>query len=154
MVIAFQKTSCVRRIGLIHSVCKNYSIKSLERDYKHYYFIIRGDWLDRLTGIPSVRIQGEHLLLPGYPEDHPTLEIFSYIPERSGNFKSINKPGLAHLAFEVEDVRETLKKIIAEGGGQVGEVVEADYPGNVRATFVYATDIEGNIIELQSWQRT
>lgn len=43
MVIAFLKTSSVRRIGLIHSVCENYSIKSLERDYKHYYFIIRGD---------------------------------------------------------------------------------------------------------------
>jgi hypothetical protein len=43
VVIAFLKTSSVRRIGLIHSVCENYSIKSLERDYKHYYFIIRGE---------------------------------------------------------------------------------------------------------------
>jgi catechol 2,3-dioxygenase-like lactoylglutathione lyase family enzyme len=114
---------------------------------------LKGEWLDRLTGIPSVLIQGEHLVVPGYPEDHPTLEIFSYIPEGSENLKSINKPGLSHLAFEVEDVREALKAIIEEGGGQVGEVVEADYPNNVRATFVYATDIEGNIIELQSWQK-
>jgi hypothetical protein len=43
VVIAFLKTSSVRRIVLIHSVCENYSIKSLERDYKHYYFIIRGE---------------------------------------------------------------------------------------------------------------
>ena len=41
--MAFLKTSSVRRIVLIHSVCENYSIKSLERDYKHYYFIIRGE---------------------------------------------------------------------------------------------------------------
>jgi hypothetical protein len=44
VVIAFLKTSSVRRLGLIHSVCKKYSIKSLERDYKHYYFIIRGSY--------------------------------------------------------------------------------------------------------------
>jgi len=53
----------------------------------------------------------------------------------------------------VDDVRETLKEVLAAGGGQVGEVVEAAYPGNVKATFVYARDIEGDIIELQSWEK-
>lgn len=28
----------------------------------------------------------------------------------------------------------------------------ADYPNNVVATFVYATDPEGNIVELQNWE--
>jgi len=41
---------------------------------------IKGEWIDRMTGISSVHIKGEHLLLPGYSEDHPTLEIFSYFP--------------------------------------------------------------------------
>ncbi len=112
---------------------------------------LKGEWPDKLTGIPSVHIQGEHLLVPGYTEDHPTLEIFTYSHEGDSNSKRINNPGLAHLAFEVDDVRETLKEVIAEGGGQIGDVVEATYPGNVRATLVYAKDIEGNIIELQSW---
>jgi predicted enzyme related to lactoylglutathione lyase len=114
---------------------------------------LKGGWLDRLTGIPSVHIRGEHLLVPGYSEDHPTLEIFSYSQEECGNSKLINNRGLGHLAFEVDDVRETLKEIIAEGGGQVGDVVEAAYPDNLKATFVYAKDIEGNIIELQSWHK-
>jgi len=114
---------------------------------------IKEDWLGRMTGIPSAHIQGQHLLLPGYSEDHPTLEIFSYSGDEIENEKMINKPGFAHIAFEVDDVRETLRDIIAAGGGQVGEVVDAVYPGNVRATFVYARDIEGNIIELQSWKR-
>lgn len=113
---------------------------------------ITGDWIDKMTGIPSVHIQGEHLLLPGYPEEHPTLEIFSYAQEPEGGSKMINEPGFAHIAFEVDDVRATLREILAEGGGQVGEVAEAIYPGNRKATFVYARDIEGNIIELQSWQ--
>ena len=114
---------------------------------------LKGEWIDRLTGIPSVVVQGEHLLLPGYSEDHPTLEIFSYSLEEYNNSKMINNLGFGHLAFEVDDVRQTLKEIIAEGGGQVGDVVEAMYPDNVKATFVYAKDIEGNIIELQSWQK-
>lgn len=114
---------------------------------------LKGEWLDRLTGIPSVHIQGEHLLLPGYSEDHPTLEIFSYSQEEYDNSKRINNLGFGHLAFEVDDVRETLQEFIAEGGGQVGEMVEAVYPGPVKATFVYAKDMEGNIIELQSWHK-
>ncbi|GEM_PF-5328830 len=39
---------------------------------------LRGVWLDGLTGLNDAHITGEHLLLPGYVEDHPTLEIFSY----------------------------------------------------------------------------
>lgn len=113
---------------------------------------LKGEWIDRMTGIPSVQIQGEHLLLPGYSEDHPTLEIFTYSQEEQNNSKMINNLGFGHMAFEVDDVRETLKEVIAEGGGQAGDVVEAIYPNNVKATFVYAKDIEGNIIELQSWQ--
>lgn len=114
---------------------------------------LKGEWIDRMSGIQSVHIEGEHLLLPGYTEDHPTLEIFSYAQEGEGSSKIINGPGFAHIAFEVDDVRETLEEILAAGGGQVGEVVEAVYPGNIKATFVYAKDIEGNIVELQSWEK-
>lgn len=38
---------------------------------------LRGKWLDELTGLSGAHIVGEHLCLPGYEEDHPTLEIFS-----------------------------------------------------------------------------
>jgi predicted enzyme related to lactoylglutathione lyase len=114
---------------------------------------LKGEWLDGLTGIPSVHVEGEHLLMPGYSEDHPTLEIFSYSQEEYQNSKQINNLGFGHLAFEVDDVRETLKEVIAEGGGQVGDVVETVYSNHIKGTFVYAKDVEGNIIELQSWQK-
>ena len=57
------------------------------------------------------------------------------------------------MAFEVDDVALVLQKILEEGGGQVGELIKTKYPNNVTATFVYAKDIEGNIIELQSWEK-
>lgn len=59
---------------------------------------------------------------------------------------------MAHIAFEVDDVTKVLQKIKDAGGDQLGEIVNADYPDRVVATFVYAKDIEGNIIELQSWK--
>lgn len=114
---------------------------------------LSGEWLDRLTGLSNAHIVGEHLVLPGYGEDHPTLEIFSYGEMNSDNPKVLNGIGLGHLAFEVEDVLTVLKQILKEGGSQIGELVRTEYPNHATATFVYAKDIEGNIIELQSWSK-
>ena len=112
---------------------------------------LRGEWLDKLTGITNAHIVGEHLVLPGYGEDHPTIEIFSYDHMESDSAHSVNAYGFAHLAFEVDDVAKALETLKANGGGIVGELVETVYDDGRRATFVYATDPEGNIIELQSW---
>ncbi len=114
---------------------------------------LKGQWLDRLTGLHNAHITGEHLLLPGYGEDHPTLEIFSYDAVRESVIGEVNRPGFAHIAFEVDDVETTLELMIRAGGSQVGELVTADYPNNTEAVFVYARDPEGNIIELQSWRQ-
>ena len=35
----------------------------------------------------------------------------------------------------------------------VGELVTAEYPNETEAVFVYARDLEGNILELQSWRK-
>jgi predicted enzyme related to lactoylglutathione lyase len=113
---------------------------------------LSGDWLDRLTGVAGAHIVGEHLLLPGYGDTYPTLEIFSYAPAGGARDARINAPGFAHIAFAVDDVEEALARVKALGGGQLGELVRAEYPDGRRATFVYATDPEGNIVELQSWK--
>lgn len=112
---------------------------------------LKGEWLNKLTGLPNAHIVGEHLTLPGYEDNLPTLEIFSYDEMNAENPKVVNGVGLGHLAFEVDDVLAVLQRIRDEGGGQVGEPIQAEYPGHVLATLVYARDIEGNIIELQSW---
>lgn len=83
---------------------------------------LRGEWLDQMTGVTNAHIVGEHLLLPGYGEELPTLEFFSYDE-------------------------------VVKSGSTYGEIVKADYPNNIEATFVYVMDPEGNIIELQSWRK-
>jgi len=65
--------------------------------------------------------------------------------------RRVNTRGITHIAFEVDDVQGTLEKVLAAGGGAYGELVRANYEDGRKATFVYASDPEGNILELQSW---
>ena len=37
-----------------------------------------GSWLDSVTSLGNAHLTGVHLRLPGYEQDGPTLEIFSY----------------------------------------------------------------------------
>ncbi len=114
---------------------------------------LSGQWLEDGTGVPGVEIQGIHLRLPGYGEQGPTLEIFQYNHQHERPATAINRPGFAHIAFAVDDVNAARDAVLAAGGGVVGEVVSVDVPGAGTVTFVYLTDPEGNIIELQHWAR-
>lgn len=113
---------------------------------------LSGDWVDRLTGISSAHIFGEHLALPGYEGNGPTLEIFGYDEVVPHTAPGVNATGYTHIAFAVDDVNETLALVLAHGGGQIGELVEQRYADGRTITVVYATDPEGNILELQSWR--
>jgi predicted enzyme related to lactoylglutathione lyase len=112
---------------------------------------LSGVWLEQSTGVPGARVQGLHLRLPGHGEAGPTLEIFQYNQAAPREGKAINQPGLAHLAFQVEDVAAAKAAVLAAGGGTVGEMVTTAVRGVGTITFAYVRDPEGNIIELQQW---
>jgi len=112
---------------------------------------LSGRWLEDGTGVPGAQIQGVHLRLPGSGEQGPTLEVFQYNHQLERQEPAVNRPGFAHLAFAVDDVAAARDAVIAAGGGAIGELVSVDIPGAGRITFIYATDPEGNIIELQHW---
>jgi predicted enzyme related to lactoylglutathione lyase len=114
---------------------------------------LAGRWLENATGVPDVQIEGIHLRLPGHGRQGPTLEIFGYNHHRSRPETAINRPGLAHIAFGVEDVQQMLQAVLDAGGGRVGELVTVDVSGAGVIDFVYATDPEGNVIELQHWRQ-
>jgi catechol 2,3-dioxygenase-like lactoylglutathione lyase family enzyme len=63
----------------------------------------------------------------------------------------IHRPGYAHIAFQVADVAAARDEVLAAGGKEYGQLVSVPVPGAGVVTFVYVTDPEGNIIELQSW---
>ncbi len=111
---------------------------------------LSGDWVDRITDIKDVRIRGAHLKLPG---SDATLEILSYEPKGLDSWRPVNRPGYGHIAFHVDDVYEMLERIKAHGGCSVGEIVRHTMEGLGTLTAVYACDPEGNIIEIQNWNR-
>lgn len=112
---------------------------------------LSGEWLDRLTGIPNAHIVGEHLALPGFEGHGPTLEIFTYDQITGSPSGLVNASGFMHIAFAVDNVAEALARVLACGGGKIGELVSNTYADGRTICVVYATDPEGNILELQGW---
>jgi catechol 2,3-dioxygenase-like lactoylglutathione lyase family enzyme len=115
-----------------------------ERDYQ-------GETLEAATGIDGAHLTGAHLRLPGYGEDGPTLEIFSYTPREERIGTVVNRPGYGHIAFAVADVARAKEAILAAGGGEIGQVVTLQISNGAQVNWCYVTDPEGNVIELQKW---
>lgn len=120
-----------------------------ERAGKEYE--LYGDWLKECANIKSAKLKGINLKLPGYEKDGPILEIFQYdeMVDRAEPIAA-NRKGFGHIAFSVDDVAATLAKMVAFGGGKLGEVVNKEFKTGT-LTVVYAKDPEGNIVELQKW---
>jgi len=113
---------------------------------------LSGDWLEKGTGVVGATFSGVHLMLPGYGNNGPTLEIYQYSKNEAKPDPAANREGFGHVAFEVADVGKALTEIRKHGGGALGQVTSHEVKGVGVLTFVYATDPEGNIVELQSWQ--
>lgn len=112
-----------------------------------------GEWIDRITMIRDVHIEGIHLRLPGY-ENGPTLEIFSYTDNKAVNKEAqVNNYGFAHIAFHVDDVNDSLDRLLRYGGSKYGQLVEKEMKDLGILTIIYAKDPEGNIVEIQNWKR-
>lgn len=115
-----------------------------ERDFS-------GPDLEAVTGVARAALRGAHLRLPGLGPDGPTLEIYQFSEMPAGEPGPVTRPGLRHLAFAVPSVADARDAVIAAGGGVVGELVTLRTADGRFVTLVYATDPEGNIVELQSW---
>lgn len=112
-----------------------------------------GTWLDKGTGVKNANLEGAHLLLPGHGETGPTLEIYQYKTIEHQELPAPNTKGFGHIAFEVDDVETLLEDLLQNGGQLNGEVTKHEVEGVGKITFVYARDPEGNLIELQSWEK-
>ncbi|MEQ8303387.1 MAG: VOC family protein [Cyclobacteriaceae bacterium] len=112
-----------------------------------------GEWLEKGTGLKGAKLEGAHLLLPGYGEGGPTLEIYQYEEVEHQDQVMPNKRGFGHIAFEVENVESLLTSLLGNGGSVLGEITKRVVEGVGEITFVYARDPEGNLIELQSWEK-
>lgn len=112
---------------------------------------LTGEWLDKATSIQEAHIEGIHLRLPGFEEGSPTLEIFQYKENNHALDKKVNTEGIGHLAFRVDDVKTVIKKVLKNGGKQLGKITTTEIKDVGTITFAYTSDPEGNIIEIQNW---
>ncbi|KPK24915.1 MAG: glyoxalase [Dehalococcoidia bacterium SG8_51_3] len=135
--------------------------RALARFYEKAFDCVRvppvrrlsGSWLEKGTGISAAKLSGVHLRLPGHGSKGPTLEIFQFAQNEARiQPTQANREGLAHIAFEVDDIEHAMSEVLRYGGKKVGNLVTHDVEGVGTLSFVYMADPEGNIIELQRWK--
>jgi predicted enzyme related to lactoylglutathione lyase len=107
--------------------------------------------LDAATGLRDAHLTGVHLRLPGGGDAGPTLEIFEYDQLEAPPGTAVARPGWGHIAFQVPDVAAALDAVVAAGGAHFGAVVTFKTADGRHVTWCYATDPEGNLVELQAW---
>ncbi|RSN57121.1 glyoxalase [Amycolatopsis sp. WAC 04182] len=105
---------------------------------------LKGDTVDRLTGLEGVRTDIA-MLRP--PDGHGGVELIKYhTPEgpEADPRAPMNTPGIRHFVFSVEDIDDVLERLRPHGGTLVGELVR--YEDSYRLCYVRGP--EGIVVEL------
>lgn len=105
---------------------------------------VEGGWVDGVVGLEGVR---SDIVMMETPDGHGRIELTRFLspPVPDGAPQApAHVPGIRHIAFEVDDLDDTLARLHAHGGRLVGEI-EA-YEDVYR--LCYLRGPEGIIIEL------
>lgn len=140
----------------------NLTVRDLDRQVAFYRDVLGftvsvpektygGDRVSRLTGVKDASMRVVFLRFPGCGEDGPQLELICYEQQVEGQPGVANRGGFRHIALAVDNSAEAHAAVLAAGGGSVGEVVSQQLKDGRVAANVYATDPEGNIIELKQF---
>ena len=103
-----------------------------------------GAWIERIIGVDDPQV--EVVMVKG-PDGADVFEVVRFESPRasaSEEAPAANRPGLRHVAFQVDDLHGMVERIRAAGWDTVGEVV------NYEDTFLlcYVRGPEGLIVEL------
>lgn len=107
---------------------------------------LSGEKVSRGNGLPNSEIRTIWLKFPGLQQ--PFLEIHEHGVTHPRDLPRVNEPGFGHLAFQMEDISQTLSKIIEAGGTQIGQITDFGTP-EMPYLIAYARDPEGNVLELE-----
>jgi catechol 2,3-dioxygenase-like lactoylglutathione lyase family enzyme len=104
----------------------------------------RGDWIERIIGIEDPEV--EVVMVQG-PDGKDVFEVVRFqSPSASSGEEAppANRPGLRHVAFQVNDLRSIIDRVREGGWEMIGEIV------NYEETFLlcYLRGPEGLIVEL------
>ncbi len=98
---------------------------------------LEGQPTARLNGMPDVKVRTVYLERDGWRLELIEYEVPDWVGEREP--RPMNRLGVTHLAFRVDDLDATCAAIEAGGGGLLGET-RLDLPGPVRVIMAYDPD--------------
>lgn len=76
----------------------------------------QGNYKENVIGVQKVHVVGQHILLPGFEKDYPTLEVFTYsIPGRIASC-DMNALGIQCIGFTCIDRHVTAQSLLRHGG--------------------------------------
>lgn len=88
---------------------------------------IEGDWADGVTGLHGTRVE---IAMMRTPDGHSRLELSSFLaPPVVADHRDapVNALGYLRVMFTVEDIDDTLGRLVTRGAKQVGEVVRYEH---------------------------
>jgi catechol 2,3-dioxygenase-like lactoylglutathione lyase family enzyme len=106
--------------------------------------VFSGEWIGRIIGLENVTV--EVLMVRG-PDGGDIFEVVRFRSPSAGaqdQAPAVNRPGMRHIAFTVDDLRGVVDRVREGGWETVGEIVDYE------STFLlcYVRGPEGLIVEL------
>jgi len=99
---------------------------------------IEGEWAGRVTGVRDQRVE---IAMMRTPDGHSRLELSRFLaPEVVADHRNapVNTLGYLRVMFAVEDLDDTLRRVLARGAQLVDEVVQ--YEDTYRLCYIRAPD--------------
>ncbi len=96
--------------------------------------MIEGAWAGRVTGLDSQRVE---IAMMVTPDGHSRLELSRFLaPPVIADHRNapVNALGYLRVMFAVEDIDETLRRLVKRGAQLVGEVVQ--YENSYRLCYI------------------
>ncbi len=106
--------------------------------------VFSGEWIDQIVGLDDVTVE---TVMARTPDGNDMFEVVRFHSPSAGAQEpapATNRPGLRHVAFNVDDVRGVVNRVREAGWDTVGEIV--DYED--RFLLCYVRGPEGLIVEL------
>lgn len=99
---------------------------------------IEGEWAGRVTGLGDQHVE---IAMMRTPDGHSRLELSRFLAPRvvaDHRNAPVNALGYLRVMFTVDDIDETLARLIARGAQLVGEVVQ--YEDSYRLCYIRGPD--------------
>src|SRR4051794_9550592 len=106
--------------------------------------VFGGEWIGRIIGLDDATVE---LVMVRGPDGSDVFEVVRFQSPTAGADEAAppaNRPGLRHVAFQVDDVRAVVDRVREAGWDTVGEIVDYEQ----MFLLCYVRGPEGLIVEL------